>query len=76
MTKKQTPPAKPVTPQQALNNFKLFLELSSRNSYKGYREAVCEIANTVLELGIEGDDAHPPIISNGTKSAAKDKFQV
>lgn len=55
MTTKQ-----PLTPQQALNNFKLFLELSPRNSYKEYRAAVQELATTCLNLGIEGDDNHKP----------------
>lgn len=49
----------PLTPQQAINNFKLFTELSDRNSYEEYRAAVNELAETVLELGIQGDDAHP-----------------
>lgn len=49
---------KPIAPQQALNNFKLFLELSPRNSYEDYRAAVCEIAQTVLDAGIVGDDRH------------------
>lgn len=49
----------PLTPQQALNNFRLFIELSPRNSYADYRAAVCEIARTCIELGIAGDDHHP-----------------
>jgi len=32
----------PMTPQQAVNNFKMFLELSPRNSYEEYRAAVRE----------------------------------
>lgn len=47
-----------MTPQQAVNNFKLFLELSPRNSYEEYYAAVRELAETCLELGIEGDDEH------------------
>lgn len=47
---------KPVTPQQALNNFKLLIELSDRNSYAAYRASVQEIARAVLARGIEGDD--------------------
>lgn len=50
----------PLTPQQAVNNFKLFLELSDRNSYEEYRAAVHEIAETCLAHGIEGDDHHKP----------------
>lgn len=49
----------PLTPQQALNNFRLFLELSPRNFHADYRAAVCEIARTCIELGIAGDDHHP-----------------
>ena len=51
--------AKPMTPQQAMHNFKLFLELSPRNSYEQYRAAVRELAEICIQLGIEGDDAHP-----------------
>ena len=50
----------PMTPQQAVNNFKLFLELSPRNTYEQYRAAVRELAEICLELGIEGDDRHQP----------------
>jgi hypothetical protein len=48
-----------LTPQQAMNNFKLFLELSPRNSYAEYRAAVREIAETCLATGIQGDDKNP-----------------
>ncbi len=50
-----------MTPQQAMNNFNLFLELSERNTYEQYRGAVREIAETCLALGIQGDDSHPII---------------
>lgn len=43
---------KPITPKQALANFRLLLELSPRNSYTAYREAVQEITRAVLERGI------------------------
>ena len=49
----------PMTPQQAINNFKLFLELSPRNSYDQYRAAVAELAGICVQLGIVGDDLHP-----------------
>lgn len=49
---------KPMTPQQAMNNFKLFTELSDRNTYEQYRGAVRELAELCLRLGIEGDDNH------------------
>lgn len=48
-----------MTPQQAVNNFKLFLELSPRNSYEDYRAAVRELAEVCLAYGIVGDDQHP-----------------
>ena len=51
-------PKQPLTPQQALNNFGLLLELSERNRYEDYRAAVHEIANAVLERGIVGDARH------------------
>lgn len=52
---------KPLTPQQAINNFKLFLELSfTRNDFSTYVQAVRELADTCIKLGIEGDDNHPP----------------
>lgn len=50
---------RPMKPQQAINNFRLFLELSPRNTYDEYRAAVRELAETCITLGIEGDDKHP-----------------
>ena len=41
-----------MTPEQAINNFKLLLELSPRNSYDEYRFAVREIAETCIKVGI------------------------
>lgn len=49
----------PLTPQQAVNNFRLFLELSPRNSYEDYRAAVRELAEICIDHGIKGDDNHP-----------------
>lgn len=52
----------PMTPEQAMNNFKLFLELSPRNSYKDYRAAVREIAETCIALGIH-DPAKDAVVA-------------
>lgn len=46
------PKTLPLTPAQALNNFRLLLELSPKNSYADYRATVKEIALIVLEHGI------------------------
>jgi hypothetical protein len=43
----------PMTPEQAMNNFRLFLELSPHNSYADYRAAVRELARTCIGLGIQ-----------------------
>lgn len=45
-----------MTPQQAVNNFKLFTELSPRNTYEQYRAAVLELATLCASMGIAGDD--------------------
>lgn len=42
-----------LTPEQAIANFKLLLELSDRNSYEQYRAAVREIAEICINLGIK-----------------------
>lgn len=47
----------PLTPAQALNNFRLLTELSNRNTYAEYRGAVNEIAEICLEKGIEAPNA-------------------
>lgn len=44
----------PITPEQALNNFRLLLELSPDNTYQEYRSAVQEIASCMIERGIKG----------------------
>lgn len=49
------PMSKPITPAQALNNFRLLRELSGRNSYADYRASVNEIADAVLSAGIAPD---------------------
>lgn len=41
-----------ITPEQALNNFRLLTELSARNSYAAFRAAVNEICEEVLSRGI------------------------
>jgi len=56
--------SKPLTPQQAIDHLKLFLELSARNSYEQYRASVRELASICLERGIQGDDKHPPPTKN------------
>lgn len=49
----------PLTPQQAVNNFKLLLELSPRNTYAEFRAAVREIAETCIGLGVaEAETPH------------------
>lgn len=50
---------KPLTATQALNNFKLLMELHpTKNSHKDYVEAVHEICEAVLEAGIEGAQSY------------------
>jgi hypothetical protein len=49
-----------LTPQQALENFRLFTEIHpTRNSPEAYAASVREIADVVLQQGIQGDDNHP-----------------
>jgi len=43
----------PMTPEQAMNNFRLFLELSPRNTYEQYRAGVRELAAICISLGIQ-----------------------
>lgn len=53
-------PHLPLTPQQALANFRLLTELHpTRNSPEDYAAAVREVCDAVLTHGILGDDAHP-----------------
>ncbi len=44
---------KPMTAQQAINNFRLLTELSPRNTYEQYRAAVHGIAAIVMKAGIK-----------------------
>lgn len=57
-----------MTPEQAINNFKLLLELSPRNTYQGYRQAVREIAQTCVSLGIA--DTEPATVKPPTQTIA------
>lgn len=43
----------PYTPEQAVNNCRLFLELSDRNEYRVFRESVAQIASDIIDRGIE-----------------------
>jgi hypothetical protein len=51
---------KSITAAQAINNFKLLLELSSKNSYQQYRAAVQQIAAEVIERGITTAEEQEP----------------
>lgn len=59
----------PLTPQQALANFRLLTELSPRNTYAQYRAAVHEIAAIVHDLGILGDNQHPDPVKEALQQA-------
>ena len=46
----------PYTPQQALNNFRLFTELRPTDTR---HEDIMDICHSILRRGIIGDDEHP-----------------